>query len=1121
MKQFMKVFGLSLLLLALATMAFGQAVSGDLVGTVSDTSGAVVANAKVDVLNLGTGLKQTANTSNQGAYHLVNLPSGHYSVTATSAGLKGGIKDVEVVINKATTANIAINIAADSTTVEVSAATSTIDTQTPNIQTTFEAKELNDLSAASTGSGVLNLALYDAGVASAGGLGAGSGPSVSGQRPQNNNFTIEGVDNNAKSTTGALTQIPNDAVEEFTVLQNQFSPEFGHSSGGQFNQTIKGGTNEFHGKAYEYFQNRNLNAQDKLAAGQPMARYDNNRFGGQVGGPVIKNKVFFFANYEYNPVGLASGAPATYVVPTAAGIAQLAGLYSGSNLAQFQKYVPVAPVATPKDATAICAVAANAAGCPGNNYVSAGDLSFVGSAYQNNTTSTNSLDFNLSSKDQLRLRYIYEKQNQSDTTASIPAFWGVLPYRYHIFTLGEYHNFSSSVTNEFRLGFNRYYNITGAGPASFPGLASFPNITLDDTAGLNIGPNPNAPQETIQNVYQVTNNLSWVKGKHTFRFGGEYREYISPQTFTQRVRGDYDWSQLALYLQDAVPDTAGQRSMGDSVYYGNQQAVYLYGNDEFRVTPSLTLNVGLRWEVTTVPLSQSKDQPLNAIANVPGLINFSSPKKQMNNFAPRLGFAYSPSFLPNTSIRGGVSIAYDVLYDNLGILSLPPELQQTCDVANTPNAQCYWNSTAFLANGGLPSITPAPPTSAADARSNSSAYIPDQKLPYTETWNIGFQHIFAKNYTFEARYVGTRGIDLPVQTRLNISSPVTATQNLPTFLSQSSALAYAGGSTSQLNLQTLQALGHYQTAYGAAGFNSAALVGFMPYGGSKYNGLQVQLGRSYSNGLQYKIAWTWSHAFDNSTADVNSTSLTPRRAQDFQNYGAEWGTSLLDRRHRVTAEVIYNVPFFKSSNNWFAKNLAGNWQFAPAYVFESPEYATVQSNVDSNLNGDSATDRAILNPGGMAGTGSGSTPVCNSNMPTTATCGQTSADPTKDSYPYLVGYYANNPKAKYITAGLGSYANAPRNTLAMARINNWDLSAVKRISVTERQAFEFQVHAYNAFNHPQSTPGKLNDITYVDTSSSAVRQVVIPDSPSGFFNQPSKVFSSNPRTLQLVMKYIF
>jgi hypothetical protein len=273
------------------------------------------------------------------------------------------------------------------------------------------------------------------------------------------------------------------------------------------------------------------------------------------------------------------------------------------------------------------------------------------------------------------------------------------------------------------------------------------------------------------------------------------------------------------------------------------------------------------------------------------------------------------------------------------------------------------------------------------------------------------------------------------------------------------------------------------------------------------------LNRSFNNGLQYKLAYTWSHAFDNSTADVNSTSLTPRRAQDFQNYKAEWGTSALDRRHRVTAELIYDSPFMKKSNNWYAKNLLGNWQLGPTFIFESPEYATVQSNVDANLNGDSASDRVVYNPHGVGNTGSGSSPVCTSTLPVGTSCGSAA------SAPYLVAYYANTSTAKYITANAGAFANAPRNTLAMAHITNFDLAAVKRFAITEGQSFEFQCHAYNIFNHPQSVPGSLNDVLSIGTSSQTVRQVTIPT--SSVFDTPRSVFSSNPRVLQLVVKYNF
>jgi hypothetical protein len=276
----------------------------------------------------------------------------------------------------------------------------------------------------------------------------------------------------------------------------------------------------------------------------------------------------------------------------------------------------------------------------------------------------------------------------------------------------------------------------------------------------------------------------------------------------------------------------------------------------------------------------------------------------------------------------------------------------------------------------------------------------------------------------------------------------------------------------------------------------------MNYGASNYNGLQTQLSRNFTNGLQFQVAWTWSHAFDNSTADVFSTYLTPRRAQDFQNFASDWSTSALDRRHRVTVEMIYDLPFFKNSG-WAMKNLVGNWQFAPIYTFESPEYATVQSGLDVNGNGDAAGDRVVYNPAGIAGTGSDVTPLTNS-------AGQ------------VVAYQANNPTAQYIVAGQYALANTPRNTLPLPHINNFDMSLVKRVNITERQTIEFQAQATNVFNHPQYVPGYISDIQPASTTittAGPTHNFLIPSAPS--FNQPNLVFSSHPRSMVLVLKYIF
>ena len=1122
----------NLLLLGLISLlpvaVFGQAISGDLVGVVKDPSGAVVASATVEAVNLATGLKKTESTNSSGEFHFVNLPAGHYSLQASTGNLKGGFADVEVTLNKIATANIQTSIAGSATTVEVSGEVATIDTTTANIGTTFESKEAADLPTTSTGSGVLNLSLLNAGVATTGGIGVGSGPSVSGQRPRNNNFTVEGVDNNSISVTGPLIQIPNDAVDQFTVLQNDYSPEFGHSSGGQFNQTVKSGTNQFHGKLYEYFQNRNLNAinsQDALSqvsnGEKPFnPRYDNNRFGGQFGGPIFKNKLFFFTDWEYNPVGL-SGTSSTACAPTAAGYAALGALFPGSNnLSVLQKYLaPATSQATsPNDICSGTSYNFNPGSIgvsqvtkgteslfwgPGTSFtnIPIGDVGFAGGSYNNSLNTANSFDWNISEKDQLRGRLGYTRYTAIDNSAQDPTFWTTTPQRYWLTTLSEYHNFSPNVNNELRVGFNRYSQAFPAGSTTFPGLNVFPNLQFFELNGLQLGPDGNAPQGTIQNMYQFVDNVSWVKGKHSFRFGGEFRYYISPQTFTQRVRGDYEWNYLSDYLNDFAPNSStdfAQRSAGDVVYYGNRKAAYWYAGDTWRVTPKFTFTYGVRYEWTGEPLAATTLQPLNSISNVPGLITFAAPTTQKANFMPRVGIAYAPD--PNTSIRAGFTMANDVLFDNLGLLSLPPQVQQTCTTQDPgtggQNASCYWSYNNFLASGGLPS-NPTTITDPSVARGATGGYIPNQQLPYTETFNVGVQHVFDNKYTVDVRFVATRGIHLPVQDQLNKTSVVTADNSLPTYFTAPSQAALDALPLTLSGLKSNHAA--YLPDWYAAGFTSN-VTSYQPFGGSKYEGLQTQVTRNFTNGLQFQAAWTWSHAFDNSTAEVFSTVLTPRRPQNSQCLSCDWSTSAYDRRHRVTLQAIYDVPFYKGSSNWMMKNVVGNWEIAPIYTFQSPEYATCQSGADSNLNGDSAPDRCIYNPAGVPNTSSGVSALTNSDGAT-------------------VAYLVTDPTAQYIKAGPGAFATTPRNTLGAPHINNVDLTFLKRLNITERQSIEFQFQATNIFNHAQYVPGYISDVAPLGYTGGNVRSVLLAGDPS--FNNWASAFSNHPRNVVLVLKYSF
>lgn len=1098
----------------IAPAAHAQAISGDITGVVTDSSKAVLVKVNVVATNVATGVSYTALTNGVGEYRLVNLPPGTYNIVASAPGFaKSVLKNFQVELNKISTADFSLQVTANET-VEVSAqAGVALDTTTAQLETSFSSQQLTELPAATNN--VLNLSLITAGVASSGGVGQGTGPSVGGQRPTSNNFMIEGIDNNNKSVPGPLVTVPSDAVSEFSSLQNQYSAEYGHSNGGQFNQIVKSGTNQFHGVVYEYSQNRDYNAIDagtarsERAAGTAVtrARYDDNRFGGQVGGPILKNKLFFFSNYEQEPEGYP-GSSSSFCAPTAAGITMLQGLsgLTANNLDTYVKYTPVA--ATQASASdSLCPQTITVAGTA----IPVGDTGLIAASYYNNYRSTNSVDYTFSDKDNIRVRYIYNRTDGPDIDAMFSAFWAMVPNRYHLATFSEFHTFSPTLTNELRIGFNRYYNDTPA-PGTFPGMNTFPDITVDE---LNIDMGPaDGPQTMIQNTYQGSDSIIWNKGRHTVKAGYEFRDVISPQQFVQRVRGDYEWSKLGYYLQDLSPDVFGERTATvpgvSQTYYGNQKVSYAYLNDDWRVNQKLSLNLGVRYEFTEVPLSYLT-QSLNSAASVSGLISFNKPTSQKVNFVPRFGFAYSVD--ANTVVRGGFGMGYDVLFDNLATSSLPPQFSVTEDV-NTSDI-----TTGFLAGGGLAASAAATFATVADQRAATTGFIPNQKLPYAENWSLGVERTFKQDYTAEVRYIGTRGLDLPTQNRLNRQSVTSSTNVLPFYVTDQIT---TNTSASALTLTEVKANGSsFVTAYADAGFDAGNILAYEPWSKSAYNGLATQLTRRFSHGLLMNAAYTWSKTMDDATAATFSTYLTPRRPQNFRDVAEDYSRSALDHTHRISVAVVYDLPFYKTGN-WLEKNFLGNWEIAPTYTYQSPEYATVQSNVDANLNGDSAGDRAYINPAGKKGTGSAALPIYDPNVATSTTSGNCTYDSNGNLISCVgdtVGYYAADPTAYYVAAGAGTAPNAGRNTLPIRPIDNFDVTALKRVSFANKYKVEFQAQIWNVLNHSQYVPGSLNGVNSIGYVNTDTHTYLIPGYNN--FNKPQETFNNNARSMQLALKFIF
>ena len=1120
------------LLIAVMTAAFGlaqaQMTTGTVRGVVRDQNGALIDGAKIALANNANGEARTTQTSDAGSFEFTNLLPGAYTITVEANGFKSvTLKDVKVELNKTTDIPVAVAVGVQTETITVSAAGSElVQTTTTTLSKNFSDRQAVDL--AQTGfvavigsaAGVNSLSLLAPNVASSGGVGVGTGGSVGGQRPRNNDFMVDGIDNNNKVVTGPQIYVTPEAVAEFSLLQNQFSAEYGHSTGGQFITVTKSGTNEFHGRVYEFLQNRKLSALDTLqknagivrdlsAGDNANPRFDFNRWGGNLGGPILRNKLFFFTSWEQFALGQAA-SPGGISAPTAVGLSTISSLpgISQSNLSVFKQYVPIAPT--------------NNAGTikVGGVNIPVGTVAFAAPNFANQKNFMLNIDYTQSSRTQHRGRFILNNLSSIDNSANLPIFFTNAPVKGRIFSYTLTHSFTPALINETRLGFRRFAQVISTPDLSFPGLDQFPNIGLLDL-GINIGPDPFAPQFTIENNYQVIDNLTLLHGPHSIKFGGDFRKLISPQSFVQRARGDYEYNTADLFFRDIAPDNLGERSVGSSPYYGDQILWFAFGQDDWRFRPNLTFNLGLSYVYQQEPFG-ARQQTKNAIASVPGVITFGEPKSQKTNFAPRVGVAWSPGYTSGylgrifggpekSSIRASFQMAYDVIFDNIPILSLPPQFNQTIDVGqNGPGIPGI--SPNFIKSGAIgPNPLPTG-TNPAAARAATTAWIPDQKVPYSISWSLGWQRELNKNWAVETRYVGTRGIHLPTQSRMNLQPKVLASPGgfLPTFLSAPSQSTI---DAMTLTLSQIQARSNVLPAFAAAGFNGP-IVTWLPNGNSTYHGGSVQLTRRFTNGFQLSAAYTLSHLIDDSTAEVFSTVLSPRRVQDFQNLRSERATSALNHTHRFVASSVYDLPYFTRSQNHWVKAFLGGISFSGTLTLESGEYVTLLSGNDANQNGDAAGDRTIVNSTGNPNQASAVVALlrtCPSFTPSGA-CTLTNAQRT-------VGYLAGNPNARYIQAGNGALANGGRNTFLSPPIQNLDFSVFKNFAIAENKKIQIGADFFNLFNHPQYVPGSISTVDPI-ASAAASQYNTIAQGLTNLF-VASHVFSSHPRVVQLRFRFTF
>lgn len=1065
------------ILLASSNLLMAQTTAGTVLGIVRDNTQASIPGATVTLKNLDTGIEQRLTTNEVGLYQFPNVPVGRYSVRVDRQGFQSMVRtDVGVTLGATTVVDFTLAVGQVAESVTVTESAEQLDHTSSQLDTHFENRRVSEVPM--LGRDVQSLALLAPGVAPTGAGVAGSGVNLvggssnnfgqvgtsfssNGQRARNNNFQIDGIDDNDPARSGGRQAVIQDAVQEFVLIQNNFSAEYGRTSGAIVNLITKAGTNNFHGSLFEFVRNKNLNALTNLdlAARQTNPNFkkpafDANQVGGSFSGPLVRNKTFFFGAYQYQRIANLAGTSQIFV-PTSAGISALqnqvtAGLASAATVGLLQQFIPVA--SSPVRNSMV-----NGKPIP----VGAATISALQSQRDHNFTVN--IDHNFSANDNLRGRFNFD-HNNANVPGALPQFGGTFQGQSLLFSLTEVHTFSPAVVNEFRFGLSRSNQ-----QLLFPSFNGLAEVSIREL-GVTIGPQTNGDKIDINTNFQWVDNVSITYGKHFMKVGGDIRRIRTDEFALFRGRGQYIFNTFQDFANDIIRRGGAIKTFGPGRYSGRTTAFYTFFQDDFKVRPNLTLNFGVRYEVQTIP-GDGYFQGLNAAVQSP-VFKFEKVRADTNNFAPRFGFAWSPRLLggDKTVIRGGFGISYDIFSEIYPILQLPPEFQQTTlNFADVPN---------FLPRG---LVAPPLPTTPEERRARNLGGVPaDNASPYAENWTLGIQRQLLPDLMVEAKYVGTRGVKLP--TRIQLNSP-RVIQPLPQFNRPlTPAEADALPVPPPVNVRRPDPLSGLYTLLG-------------DFGSSNYHSAQFSVNKRFSQGFTINAAYTVSKFIDDVSEPLATTFATPIFAQNFNNLRNERSLSLYDRTQRLVISYVVELPFHK----WLGgpRRLTEGWQVSGITTFQDGQPFTVLNGVDSNGDNQSTNDRVRFNPNGTPGTTSIAVPILNSSGK-------------------LVGYFSSNPNARYqqLGAQTGLTGNVGRNTERAGGINNFDLTISKKTPLTETTKVEFRAEFFNAFNHPQ-----FGIPTDSGNALSAITSSFVTVSSPNFMN--SRIGAGNYRSVQLALRFEF
>ncbi len=1026
---------------------------GVLEGHVKDSSGGSVSAAEVSASNQQTGFRAKQRSAEDGTFHFSSLPAGEYDLRVTADGFAAFTASaIPIDIGRTVRVPVKLEVAAGHSEVNVSGTGATVDIGSTlgDVVSSHEATDLPLNGRNFTQLGLLQagVAPMTGGLAEAGGIvRANQAYAVNGQRPESNGYLLDGVSNMDNVNGAFAIRVPVDAISEFRILTLDAPAEYGDTSGATTSVVTKAGGNAFHGDVYEFLRNNDFDSRNFFAATtEPLHQ---NQYGATLGGPIRRNKDFFFAYYEgYRN---RQGVTQTAIVPTPE---QRVGNFSGGN-GPLINYFSGQPVPGNQIPTSmISPIAQNAL-----QLYPLGNIS--PSLYAATVVGTNNydqggfrLDHNFSNGDQLFLRYATSSTGEIDPLpiagAGVPGFPVGDSIRTQSVTASETHLFSPNTLQTVRAAFFRNEFIFGqrlnAAPPSALGFQYQPTLGL--AAGTpylivsgyaSLGDPIVGPQNTYQNNYQLSDSISMTRGRHSFKFGGEFTRSQINLLFGIATNGFF------VFAPFPFSDSFASFLTGQSVtfFQGGGEfdralrniMVAGYAQDEWRITPHLTLNYGLRYEINTpwvdirnrmnewAPGQQSKVYPTAPegllFPGDPGVARSVAPN-YYKAFMPRLGVAWDPTGSGHTTVRAGYGIFYDSFENGVGAPLQAP-------VSALPWTQAYQ-----LGGPGFNIANPygsnPPPFGNNNFVKPATVLTVDQSArpPYAQNWDLSIEHVLGRNYLLDVRYVGNKGTRLPrfIEADPSVYGPGVNPNNVDQHR------IYAGCPSSG----------------GLCNFASVGIVSDIT--NSTYHAGQVSLSRHFVTGLGFQASYWYSKSLDY-VSSFNVSGSAPSDvsgendlAQNPFNLRAEHGPSLFDARQRFTFSGSYELPRWSRASH-AAAWIVNGWQFNGIGSFSSGTPFTVYDSANVSLQGQAPEISGFYS----------SRPDLISNP---------NAGPhTPNQWVNPADFLRLNPNTQ-----AGQFGNEGRNVVRGPGIADLDLSLFKNFYIGEGKRIQFRAESFNVMNHP-------------------------------------------------------